>query len=159
MTNFSFLRILLFLVIFAFTGCMQQPQRLINTKQPQVELNKTDINVLQNKIVGSMVAKEFYIVSSSQYVLDFRKIFGYDEDTLSRALMMSLDNSNIDTKGVDFFIIPLNDKILIKARPYLYKTYPYGRKEPEKFDMSNNNNWFNSLQTILNDLKIEIEAK
>lgn len=144
---------------FVLSGCVPQPERINNTLQPQVEMTIEHFDTLQDKIVNLMAAQDYYIVSVSKYALDFRKNFGPNEDTFARAVMMSMDNSNIDSRGVDFYIIPMQNKILIKAKPYLYKTFSYNRMPSEKLDMSNNSNYYNRIQTILNELKLQLEDR
>lgn len=144
----------LFIIVnLMFSGCTKQPERISSTLYPQVVIiNKNDKDI-KNKLIALLSEKNYSLVESSDYKMDFRKAFADGEDAFARALMQSTDGSTIDNKGIDFTFYTIENKITIKAMPYLYKTFAYNRKAPEKFDLKDNNKIYNDIQQILNRLQ------
>lgn len=147
------MKVLLFLFLSLFiTGCVNQPQKIGTSMYPQVEVKNENIQELKNKLIQEMSKIDFSLFSSNDFMLDFRKPFKDGEDTFGRAMMQAADKSDIDFKGVDFTLYTINGTTTIKGKPYLFKTFRYGSKT-EKVDMSNNSNYYNSVQNILNQVK------
>lgn len=143
--------IIVFVVLF-LVGCTQQPQKMGNTTYPQIELSSTDISHMKNKLVGELTKSDFSLMESSDFKMDFRKQFKDGEDAFARGMMQAADNSNISAKGIEFTFYTIGNITTVKAKPYLYKTFPFNRQMPEKFDMSNNNSYYNNAQNVLNAL-------
>lgn len=142
--------ILMTLITFMLIGCANQPNKVGTTQQPQVIVETSKIQLFKDKLVMLLADKDYYVVDSSNYKFDFRRDFKTNEDATARALMQAVDGSTINSKGIEVFILTQTNNTKIKAKPYLFKTFSYNRKNDEKYNMSNNNRWYNEVQSILN---------
>lgn len=144
---------ILIAISFILSGCTKQPERINSSSYPQIDImNKNDKDI-RNQLIATMSEKNYSLVDASDYKMGFRKVFADGEDAFARALMQSTDGSTIDSRGVDFTFYTIENKTTIKAMPYLYKTFAYNRKTPEKFDLKDNNNIYNDIQKVLNRLQ------
>ncbi len=142
----------IFIFSIVLVGCTKQPERIGSSSYPEIQLLNKDTKTIQNKLVARMLDKGYYLVESTDFKIDFRKDFLAGEDSVARAIMQASDGSTVDSKGIEYTIYSINNQLIIKGKSYLYKTFSYNKKAPEKFDLTNNNAHYNHIQTILNEL-------
>ena len=148
--------LLIGLILTLLTGCAKQPQKIGNTTHAQVTISNTTKKKVLDYLSMRMIQKEFYIVNQTDYSIDFRASITTQykaQNSFKFALLQSLDGSEINEKGVDFFISEYSEKLTIQAKPYFFKTYQYNRHRPKKEYLTNNNDAFNSMQRLLNEAK------
>ena len=69
--------------------------------------------------VNSMLNKGYYLVESTDFKIDFRKDFLPGEDSFARAMMQASDGSTVDSKGIEYTLYSVDNKLVIKGKSYL----------------------------------------
>lgn len=126
----------IFIFSIVLVGCTKQPERIGSSSYPEIQLLNKDTKTIQNKLVARMLDKGYYLVESTDFKIDFRKDFLAGEDSVARAIMQASDGSTVDSKGIEYTIYSINNQLIIKGKSYLYKTFSYNKKAPEKFDLT-----------------------
>lgn len=124
---------------------------------PEVEVVKVSVAEIKDQLVSIMSDKDFNIIESGDYKLDFRKDYQAGESGWQRALLQAVDGSNIDSYGVEYTILPKKEKIIIKGRPYLLKTFRFNQKPEQKMDLLNNQEAVDKVQENLDRLQRVLE--
>lgn len=120
---------------------------------PEVELPKGNVIEIKDQLVSIMTDNDFNIIESGDYKLDFRKDYQPGQAAIGRALLQAIDGSNIDSYGVEYTLMPKKDKIIVKGRPYYYKTFRFNQQQPKKEDLLNNQEAVDKVQVYLDSLE------
>lgn len=150
--------LLLLVSTFGLTGCTQQPDRIVQAKNPQVVINSVDTGLIKSKIIQKMIDEvptTYMLQADTEYSLVFTRTLDGME-AVGVLMMIGNSYSSQPVQTVRFNIIKNQHDTRVLEYASASTQMPMGQVNTIEI---NNNAHFNFYYNFLQGLKNDIEKK
>ncbi len=144
------------LACLVFSGC--GPQRIAKTVsgRPEVTIHSENTDLVKSAVINEMQILGFLLSDDSKYRLVFTKQM---EGGQAMMAQLALGNSYSTTPvaEVSYNITKIKSQIKVVGFSSMSTQMAFG--QVNRYDMENNNVWFNNIQSLLQKVKTEIEGQ